>query len=184
MVRNTENLTQQKDYIMLNLLLIPFMAIAGRLHGWGGFKGCRPLSQVMLAIPFALAVFLSTHVGWQSTITLILTYAAVTTGTADGFNNTVRDNATVSNIAVILSKPLGIERNSEAYDNIFWAVKGILISLPAAMFLPLSIPFILISLLAFPVAYSIGYHFTGRWYTQVGETLSGAILGLALMMVL
>lgn len=169
---------------MLKYLMIPYMAISSRLHGAGSFTGCRPISQVMLSAPYAYAVFSQTGNWYYALITLALTYLGYTTGNADGFVDFVRNNPPISNIAIFIADRFGIDRNTRTYDSIFWSVKGLVIALPAAIFLPFNTGYVLYLVLSV-VSWPLAYLFEGRHiFDGDTEYFTGLGTGLALTMVM
>lgn len=165
------------------LFLLPYMAIMSRLHGWGGFKFCRPLSTVGLTLPFVIAVEQYTENLFILIPVAVLTYLGFTLGHADGFKDYVRDNAPTSNIAVFIADRLGILRNSTEYDFLFFWVKGLLIALPTLLALEWvhhsfnNLAFLLFATFAWPVSYN-------NHSTVIGEWFTGIWLGTALVWVL
>lgn len=110
------------------------------------------------------------------------------TGNADGFRNYVRDN-TLSPLAIKIVNALGIARDSEQYDAVFWAIKGgIIAAMPAAIiavFTASYIPAIGIfcaSFCGYPASYWLGFNVLNRRLGMVntawGELLSGLFAGL------
>lgn len=165
------------------IILILYMAIMSRLHGWGGFLFCRELSQIGMSLP---AFFAVEHFTGNSTASLLAfgaTCLAYTLGNADGFKNSTRENAIVSPLAEFLAYCVGTKRDSFWYDTIFWTLKAFIITFPVSIVLLSSKAhlnlFFPMMALSWPVAYAMGRAFYPKYNNLIGEILSGAVSGAA-----
>lgn len=183
---------------MVTLILAFYMAIANRIRGR---RHGKELGLTMLAAPFAYMTY-SIIQGvnwWGPALVFAWVWVWLRTGHADGFRGPYRDNF-LSPISKFIAKLFKISRTSYTYDAIFWTIKGIAVSagLPLVIYntpyiLPstvLTISYLLVCILSFPLGYLLGYKIasklpTGnqhRWYNSGivwGEILSGFGMGLA-----
>lgn len=157
---------------MIEYLAIPYLAATSRLHG-SAFPTPKWLEAGLYAIPYGLAV------GWWYGVPAALCVALVkNTSHHDGFEGLGRI-ARLTPIAMFIAKPFGIERDSKAYDAIFWAVKGGLMALVPAV-LCASPAMFLASAIGYPLAYWLHYNVLSRITTRVQwcEWLGGAFAGV------
>ena len=170
---------------MLNLIYPIWMCIMSRLHGWGGFTGCRELSQFCLALPFAYIASKYNISHYYSVIVLILTYLTYTLGNEGGYE--LANNAVISPITNFIANIFNITNDSNVYHSLFWFVKGLIISLPLALVSYLALGFDLTIVtfqvmmgLSWMVAYYIA--FKTPYNLFLGELLSGILQGLTLLL--
>lgn len=171
----------------LAILAPIYLAIIGRVCGMPVWKW---VGLPLYAAPYAAIVWLLSA-PLYAPIAFAWVFVWKLTGHADGFRNYVRDN-TLSKVSAPLSKLFGIERNSAAYDALFWAIKGAVIAsipsvalayhtgayaLPAALFCA--------SFCGYPLAYYLGFYALNRRFglvnTAWGELLSGFFSGLGFL---
>ena len=158
-------------------ILIPiYIAITSRMCGsrlkWFGLflfiiPYCLAMPDLIYTIPVAIWCF-----AWKIT------------GHADAFKDYVRNN-TLSKVVIPLTEAFGIERDSQTYDAVFWAVKGGLIALLPAIILG-NIWFLILSIVGYPYAYYLGYNVLPKRYiedTAWGEFLAGFISGLGFLFI-
>jgi len=175
---------------MIEYLTPLYLSAVSRWHG-SAIPTPKLLEGAMYAAPYAvLSGYHMAHNGASMltivTITvacLAATTAAKNTGHADGFKDYVRDNA-ISKYVVFLSGLFGIKRDSQAYDALFFGVKGFLIAaftaIIAAYFAEYkqAAALLLSGAIGYPLAYWIGFNFMPKKkQTMTGELLSGFFAG-------
>ena len=153
-----------------------YLALSSRLAG-SRFKW---LGIALYPIPYIYGYNYS-----QNTINLITIITVIwiavfkAAGHADGFKDYVRDNA-LSRLAAPIGSRLGIDRNSQAYDALFWAIKGGLIPL-----ITLNPALIATSAIGYPTAYWLGFNHLHRRFglvnTAWGELLAGLFAGMGFL---
>lgn len=171
---------------LIPLYLAAVSRLAGSPYKWAGVA--------LYPLPYVLVI--SSHIDLSNKIAAFCylfgayawVFALKLTGHADGFRGYVRDN-TLSRLAVPLADVFKIDRNSQAYDAIFWSIKGGLIAaIPAAIIavftasyaLPLAI--FCASFCGYPLAYWLGFNVLNGKLRQPntawGEMLAGLFAGL------
>jgi hypothetical protein len=158
------------------------MGLASRLHG-SSIKTPKILDGILYALPYALFVLISFPLasGYiYATLSLIWVVIWKNKGHADGFQNYVRDSSILSDIAIALTKPFKVDRNSKTYDFVFWSVKGFFICALPALLLQ-NFMMLLFGTFAYAIAYWFGYRFMKSWATETGEFLGGVIAGLGFL---
>jgi hypothetical protein len=153
---------------MIEYLTPLYLAAVSRWHG-SAIPTLKVLEGVMYAAPYTVLSGYYAAQNGASMVTigaitvacLAATIAAKNTGHADGFKNYVRDNP-ISYIA----KLFPVDRNSQAYDAIFFAIKGAAIAAFTTAVIAytskdytLAASIFCASFCGYPLAYWIGYRF-------------------------
>lgn len=146
----------------MNYLIPVYMALVGRVCGTRfKYSGLflYPVPYVLLVNNIYLAI-----------LTFAWVFAWKNTGHADGFKDYQRDN--------FLSPLVGLfrlNRDSVAYDALFFSIKGGLIALLPSL-LTGNIYIFVASLAGYPLAYYLSFKYSGN--SAIGEFGSGFISGL------
>lgn len=174
---------------MIQYLIPPYLAICSRWHG-SAIPTPKVLEATFYAAPYvAVSGYYMAQNGleWVEygalAACLVATIAAKNTGHADGFKDYVRDNP-LSKIVSLLP----LDRNSQAYDAVFFGLKGLLIASFTAFIAAYHGAYVLAASLAlssaigYPMAYWLGYALAPRKrQTMTGELLGGFIAGLGFL---
>lgn len=169
----------------MTLIFIAYMAAMHRLHGWGGFKYCRAVSQFGSALAFGCMVYLETGSDYKAALATLVTYFTYSLGHGDGFRGVERKNTIVSPIAKRLAGVFGFDRSSKDYDRLFFFIKGFIIGLVPAVLFPFGFAMALFPAaigLSWALAYEAGYKlFPNRYSTLAAEYISGALTALSII---
>lgn len=150
-------------YIITYMLLFP---IAGRMHGWGGFKGCKLIAKAIVALGFGYAVYVT--------------------------DNSL-EHAAVAGIAAALG--FSLPHGAFFKRPYLFALKGAAIAAFTAVYMQ-SIPLIIGSAAAWGLSYYVareivgydasqeGKFFAPKIWTWWGEVFSLGLTGLVISLIL
>lgn len=169
--------------LLQNIGIPIYLSVVSRLHG-SAVALPKFVKGLLYSVPYAASVYITygqSNAAYLFTfVTALWVMAFKNTSTEDGFQGEGRINP-LSRMATPVALLFNIQRNSKAYDFIYWMFKGGLTSLlPALLIMN---PWIfLTSLLGYALAYRIGYSFLPLAYaTTCGELLGGLISGVGFL---
>lgn len=178
------------------MIYIILMPIITRLHGWGGFKLCRPLSQLAFGLTYWALVYLKTGSDDKAIAAAIIAALAFNLGNEGGFPNAPRFTGIIPDIMNFLQLQYKLEPEiyREYRRHIFFLIKGMMIAVVPSLYMG-SLAFFLLSAFSWPLAYWFGFHIAeqhrydrGYWSVTFGtafpEVLCGLAIGLSFWIVL
>ncbi len=152
----------------MNWLIPLYMGLVSRWHG-SEIRTPKSLEAFFYMLPVGWLLHEALVNPWLIALAIILGIVFKNTGHADGFQDYERDQP-LTPIAVFIALFFKVERESKAYDFIFWTIKGALMMLLPAILLG-SFWVFLFSALGYSIAYYLGFNWLGMRGRCIEESL-------------